>query len=252
MADKLMMVLGFLCIGYFAGIAAYAGLSSKFPFLWAAAGVFFIAAGVLMHKRVQIPVGIRAAGIAAGGILLLFFIIIEASIVRSMKQKPDNNLDYIIVLGAQVKGETPSLSLKYRIQEAQKYLEENPDTKAILSGGKGTGENITEAECMYRELLEAGIEKQRLYKEEASINTNQNILFSREIIQENCAGGEERNLKIGIVTSSFHVLRGVLLAGKNMPGEIQGIPAKSNLFLLPNYMVREFMGLMKDKLAGNY
>ena len=42
-----------------------------------------------------------------------------------------------------------SLTLKYRVDKAYKYLQKNQETKAILSGGKGRGENISEAEANY-------------------------------------------------------------------------------------------------------
>ncbi|MFQ7553322.1 MAG: hypothetical protein ACLRMZ_27345 [Blautia marasmi] len=37
----LCIILGSLCTFYFIGIAVYAGLSSLFPCIWAAGGVFF-------------------------------------------------------------------------------------------------------------------------------------------------------------------------------------------------------------------
>lgn len=250
MAEKVMMLLGILSIGYFAVIAAYAGLSSKFPFIWLAAGTGFLAAAFLIHKSVQIPTGIRMTGAAVVGIFLMVFLYTEFLIVGAMFQKPDKNLDYLIVLGAQVKGDYPSQSLRYRIEEAQKYLENNPGTKAVLSGGKGPGEKISEAECMYRELVKNGMDESRLIKEDKSTNTNENIMFSRELLKKNDSGFTS-GLKIGIVTNSFHVFRGTAIAEKKIEGEIQGIPAKSNPFLLVNYLVREFLGVIKDKAAGN-
>ena len=67
------------------------------------------------------------------------------------------------------------------MERAGEYLEENPETKAVLSGGKGTGEDITEAEAMYRYLEKKGISPERLLKEEHSTNTSENLKFSLEI-----------------------------------------------------------------------
>lgn len=250
MAEKIMLLMGFICIGYFAGIAAYAGLSSKFPFIWLAAGLAFFAAAILIHKRIQIPAVIKTAGIVAFLAAAVVFISVECLIVGAMFKQPDKNLDYILVLGAQVKGNRPSLSLKYRIDAAEEYLEKNPDTKAVLSGGKGQGEEISEAECMYRELVKVGLDKKRLLKEEKSTSTNENIVFSKEILEKESADRTD-SLKIGVVTNSFHVFRGTAIARHRMEGEIQGIPAKSNAFLQANYLVREFLGVLKDRTAGN-
>lgn len=249
MAEKALMIFGVLCTGYFVGIAAYAGLSSKFPFIWAVAGFFCFALAFLIHRKVQIPAGIKIAGLVLFVILLVLFVTVESFIIRAMVREPSGNLDYLIVLGAQVKGDVPSLSLKYRIDEACEYLKENPDTRAILSGGQGVGENISEAECMRQELLKMGIEEKRLIKEDYSTNTGENIDFSYEILKKLEEKTEE--LKVGIVTNDFHVYRGTMIAKKKMDSQIQGLPARSNAFLQVNYLVREFLGVVKDKMINN-
>ena len=83
------------------------------------------------------------------------------------------NLDYIIVLGAHVDGTRMTLALLERARRALLYLEENPGTKAVLSGGKGDGENISEAEAMYRYLTGHGINGDRLMREEESTSTKE-------------------------------------------------------------------------------
>ena len=170
----------------------------------------------------------------------------------AMLQKPEQGLDYIVVLGAQVKGNRPSLALSHRIWEAAEYLEENPETKAILSGGKGTGEDISEAQCMRQELEKLGISEERLIEENKSTSTQENIAYSYALLQvDSRKETEQKEIKIGIVTNNFHIYRGTAIARKKMNCQIQGIPAKSNRFLQMNYLVREFFGVVKDKLVGN-
>lgn len=82
--------------------------------------------------------------------------------------KARENLDYIIVLGAHVDGTRMTLALLERTRRALLYLEENPGTRAVLSGGMGDGERISEAEAMYRYLTEHGIDGGRLIREERS------------------------------------------------------------------------------------
>ena len=96
--------------------------------------------------------------------------------------KPRSDLDYIIVLGAHVNGTKLTLALLERVRRALLYLEENPGTKAVLSGGRGDGEQISEAEAMYRYLTEHGIAAERLIKEEQSTNTKENLDFSLRLI----------------------------------------------------------------------
>lgn len=244
MTEKIMIVLGLLSLGYFAGIVAYAGWSSKFPVFWAVLGFCFLAAAWAIHRNIQFPLGIKILGLAGIGSGLALFLVVEVLIVGAMLQKPEPGLDYVVVLGAQVKGSSPSQSLLYRIQEAAEYLKENPETKAILSGGKGTGEDISEAQCMKQELEKLGISGERLIEENRSTSTQENIAYSYELMEKECK-------KVGIVTNDFHIYRGTAIAKKKMDCQVYGIPAKSNGFLQLNYMVREFFGIVKDKIRGN-
>ena len=57
--------------------------------------------------------------------------------------KVPSDLDYLIVLGAHVDGTRLTLALLERTRRALQYLKDNPRTRAVLSGGKGTGEQIS-------------------------------------------------------------------------------------------------------------
>lgn len=83
-------------------------------------------------------------------IVVLLFIIVSYS-----EEKPEKGLDYLIVLGSQVKPDGPSRVLKYRLDRAEKYLKENPSTICIVSGGRGTNELQSEASAMKQYLVEA-------------------------------------------------------------------------------------------------
>ena len=97
---------------------------------------------------------------------------------------------------------------------------------------------------MYAYLVEKGIGADRLILEDSSRNTVQNIKNSRELIPD----GIEN---IGIVTSNFHVFRGVRLAKANGFSEGGRHHTPSGVYFLPNNMLREFFGVMKDWLFGN-
>ena len=70
-----------------------------------------------------------------------------------MNVKPVKNLDYIIVLGAQVKESGPSVILRYRLDRTVSYLKENDNTLVIVSGGQGANEKATEASVMKEYLV---------------------------------------------------------------------------------------------------
>ena len=151
---------------------------------------------------------------------------------------------------AQVNGTKLSNSLKLRLERAKEYLDENPETIAVVSGRKGSGEEISEAEAMYEYLVSQGIDETRLIKEDRSTNTNENLKYSLALLEEK-SNKKPEDLRIGIVTNGFHVFRGTSIGKKMGCRQIEGVPAKSNKFLQLNYLVRECLGIWKDKLVGN-
>lgn len=158
--------------------------------------------------------------------------------------KVRKNLDYIIVLGAHVDGTTPTLALLERIRRALEYLEENPGTKAVLSGGKGEGEQVSEAQAMYTYLTEHGIDGARLFLEECSTNTKENLQFSLNLLGD-------KKYSVGVVTNNFHVFRGVAIGRKCGCTDICGIPSRYRSWRLLIYIPREILAIIKDKLVGN-
>ena len=222
-------LLGFISVLYFLGIWRMTGLSSKFPLVWLLIGGGFFLAGSCIYFGIEIPVWFSGLiGIFLGGFLLLL-VFSECLIISAMRQKEVKNLDYIVVLGAQVRGNVPSKSLQYRIDRAEKYLKENKKTKVVLSGGKGEDEGISEAQCMAEELGRKGIAFNRLLLEKKSRNTEQNITFTIPIIQQD-SKKDLKELKIGIVTNGFHIYRGSGIAQKKMQCKVYGIARKFPLF----------------------
>lgn len=247
---EICFLLGMISVFYFLGIWRVTGLSSKFPLIWLFIGGCFFLAGGFFYFEIKLPTVFSILLQLFGAGFLLFFVFTEYCIVSAMRQREVKNLDYIVVLGAQVRGNIPSKSLQYRIDRAEKYLRENENTKAILSGGKGMDEEVSEAQCMFIELCKKGIASNRLFLEEKSKNTEQNIAFTISILQQN-SKKDLKNLKIGIVTNGFHIYRGSAIAQKKMQCKVCGIAAKNSRFLQLNYLLREFFGVVKDRFVGN-
>lgn len=219
---------------------------SRFYLVWAAGGVFLLVLAYLLHSGLwdRIPVTLRrifGAAVLAGAVL---FVIVECCIISRFHDRGRENLDYIIVLGAQMKPAGPSAVLKFRLDAAYDYLTENADTICILSGGQGSNEPCSEAEGMYRYLTDRGIAPERLMMEDRSTDTSENIAYSMALIGR-------RDVSVGIVTNNFHVFRGVRLAKAAGFTDVCGISARSNVYFQLNNMVREFFGIMKDLVCGN-
>lgn len=181
------------------------------------------------------------------GILCVFFALfagVEALLVsQGSRAAPETPVDAVIVLGAGVNGETPSLILQSRIDAAAAYLRAHPGIPAVLSGGQGPGEDIPEAEAMRRALTADGIAEQRLYLETASTSTAENFAFSGEILRQ--AGVDLKTARIAVVTSDFHCFRANLLARREGIAAMD-VPARAPWPLLnANYYIREFFALGK-------
>ena len=152
-------------------------------------------------------------------------------------------MDAVIVLGAGVNGETPSLILWSRITAAAAYLEGHPDVPVVLSGGQGPGEAISEAACMRRELTARGVEEDRLLLEDRSTSTAENFAFSKELLEAH--GIDTDTAVIAVVTSDFHCFRAHLIA-RRAGLTVIDVPAEVDWLLLnANYYIREFFALGK-------
>ena len=173
--------------------------------------------------------------------------ITEAIIIKASFGDPRRHCDYMVVLGAGVRGNVPSLSLQNRIDAAYDYLTEHPDVTAILSGGQGDGENITEAQCMFDHLTAMGIPENRLIMEDQATSTWENLNFSLNLIEERTG---KRPEEIGVLSSEYHLFRASLFADA-CGVEFLGIPAKTTkLSLRINYFMREVAGVWHYLLLG--
>ena len=234
----------FLLLGI--GLRFVPGVRFSSSLCFGLAGVSLVYAGLKLWSG-KSPVGkwckwIFLVGLA-GTILVLGCL--EAVIIRHGEEDLTAlPADAVIVLGAGVNGRTPSLTLRTRIEAAEAYLRRHPEVPAALSGGQGAGEDITEARCMYDELVARGIDPGRLILEERSASTAENIRYSMPLLEaqgfDSCGG------RLAIVTNDFHMLRAQLLVGRVWPVETIGVPAELPWWWLnANYYVREAFALIK-------
>ncbi len=183
-------------------------------------------------------------------VLVVFFAAVAITwsiIARSARGTENPESDYLVVLGAGVNGTVPSRSLRERLDAAQDYLNAHPDAVAIVSGGQGPCEEISEAQCMYDYLTSHGIDPSRVWMEEAATNTLENLRFSLDIIQEKHGS---RPGKIAIVSSEYHLHRAGIFAGW-LDLEAELVPARTELFLLRwNYYLREVFAVWYYSLFG--
>ena len=178
---------------------------------------------------------------------LLVVGITEGIIIAASFGSPKEPVEYVVVLGAKVNPDGPSVSLWDRICAAYTYLDTHPNVTAVLSGGRGTDEPITEAQCMYRELVELGIDPHRLILEEEATSTWENLNFSLNLIEEQTGRRPE---KLGVLSSEYHLFRASLFA-KKCGVEFVGIPAQTSRWgQRINHFLREVAGVWHYLLLG--
>ena len=184
------------------------------------------------------------AGLCLG---ILIFAVTEGIIIKASLGSSENDCKYMVVLGAKVNGTAPSVSLSDRLDATYDYLTEHPQVIAILSGGQGEDEGISEAQCMFEQLTARGIDAQRLWLEEQATSTWENLKFSLNLIEEKTGIRPE---KIGLLSSEYHLFRASLFA-RDCGVEAQGIPARTSWpSIRINYFLREVAGVWHYIILG--
>ena len=185
-------------------------------------------------------------GCLAAGLALLAGL--EVMILdRGQSDRTPLPADAVIVLGAGVNGTEPSLSLRTRLDKALEYLAYWPDIPAVLTGGTGYGEEISEAACMYDYLTARGVDPDRLILEDRAENTAENFALSRPLLE--AAGVDPAADTVAVVTNDFHIARSELIAARQGYGDTVGIPAPLPWpHLTVNYYLREAFALVKTVL----
>ncbi|MDO4982195.1 MAG: YdcF family protein [Eubacteriales bacterium] len=177
----------------------------------------------------------------------MYFCAVEIPIVKHSRGDRDCERKYLIVLGAAVHGDSPSLALEHRLEGAFDYLTAHPDTIAIVTGGRGKGENISEAECMYSYLIDNGISPERIITEDRAVSTVENLKFSFDIIR---SLGDEPNGNVCIVSSAYHLFRAKCLA-ERLGVNLAAVPGNNGypVYML-NCYIREAFGITHMMVFG--
>lgn len=209
--------------------------------------LLYLLIGLFNEKHIAVAKALRLILSIVLGLGIFLFAATEALIIEASYGDADPGSDYVIVLGAKVNGTEPSVSLSDRIDAAYEYLKENPKTVAVLSGGQGEDEGISEAQCMYNKLTARGIDPDRLWLEDRSTSTWENLQFSLDIIEGKTGVRPE---SVGLLSSEYHLFRAGLFA-EACGVEVKGIPAPTSWFSIKiNYFMREVAGVWHYLIFG--
>lgn len=242
----LFVTLGIISILYFVCIELFTGHGTNFYFIWLFIGIILLIWGISWIKGwiKRVPNWIRKGTLLCVILGGACFLLVEGLILSRYFETGKPGLDYIVVLGAQLRESGPSTVLRYRLDKAYEYYLENPDVVVVVSGGQGANEPKPEAEGMAEYLMLKGIPKESILIENKSTSTVENLEYSSNLINEESSS-------VGIISNDFHIFRATKIAEKIGYKDVCGIAAKSYPFLQPQNMLREFFGVVKDFIFGN-
>ena len=175
---------------------------------------------------------------------MIIGVIIAGMIAAKYVPEPDK--DFLIILGCGLnKNGKPTPLLQGRIDRALEFDQYQRKTTGkqltfITSGGQGPDEIVSESSAMKQYLMEHGIPESRIIEEDKSVNTHQNMLFSKEKIMAVNPEG-----KIAFATTNYHVFRSGLHA-RRVKMKALGMGAETKWYFWPNAAVREFVGLLTE------
>ena len=264
-----------LCAAYWVLLLMYSGFLVQQHWIWLVLAAFFFlnAAAAWGYRRglrmtpLWLVTALHTTAFAGMAVMITAGILVASGMTREEVRNPE----FCIVLGASVKEDVSlSPSLKRRLDEAIRFSDRNPATRFVLSGGRGPGEPVTEAEAMGSYLVYNGVPEDRLLLEIQSKNTYENILYSDALISrvltEEKKGrsraakkapegssfiqAEGLPVRVAVLSADYHLFRALHLAKKMTGGEYCGIASKSDPVMFAHFVTRECIAIVKDKFFG--
>ena len=218
-------VAGGLCLVYYLIIIFYSGFRTSFSAFWLLCGlggfaVFGISVLEKSGRDYQNNRGSDDEHLSRARCFRLLLILWQSNCEcgKCVAGKPAKGAEYVIVLGARVKG------------RANTFYDTARRCGCVLFKGKsvsngycvwrpGPGEDMTEAECMAGLMKQYGIHEKRVLQESASRNTFQNIENSLKLCK--------KDKTFVIVTCGFHIYRGRCIAKKAGVASVFGLASRS-------------------------
>lgn len=243
--NKFFLFLGIICILYFI-ILKLLIWSMAFAEFWLVAGLILITMYFLQSKNINLfnyfPPLLRKLIYALLIIGLILFLILEGLIIYNGSLKEQNQSDYIIVLGAGLNGSKLSASLRLRLISAMEFHKSHSNTKIVVSGGQGAGEDISEALAMKNFLVSKGIPENLIIMEDKSTSTYENFSFSKSILEKEYINNKP--IQVTVITNNFHMFRAKLI-GERIGFRVFRYSAPCNITSAVNFYLREAFASVK-------
>ena len=237
------LVCGVAAIAYYFVLWRASRLGLSMSAMWPAIGAVLIACGLLCGSS-AVPRWLRVAWRVALCLGIAFILALECLVISEMRATAPAGMDYLIVLGARVDPDGPSPALNRRLNCVMSILDQHPNATIIATGGQGSDEPMTEAQCIRDELVARGVEPERIVMEDQSASTAENLSNALRLMDSPAASA-------GIITNNYHVWRATHIARKAGFQNAHGIAAIYTGYTKFHYMIREALGITVDFLRGN-
>lgn len=192
-------------------------------------------------------VWVTSAGLALlllGGYAGCVFACFAAYSLAYRAARRPKQADAVVVLGSRViDGRVPPLLAARLDRAVELYVaqrDRGPAPLVVPSGGQGPDESVPEGVAMGEYVLARGVEDAHLLVEDRARNTEQNLLLSRDLVQERRPGG-----RMLVVTNDYHVFRTALLA-RRLGLEAHVVGAPTARYYVPSAYLREFVAVVRE------
>lgn len=208
-------------------VVALALVAWVWRLFWKPLGAFFL--GTLVGKILL--------GVILGGTALVVGVLVFI-LASGYSHQPTEPQEIMIILGAGLRKDTPSLMLQYRLDKAYEYWQENPQVLIVTTGGQGRDETCPEGYAMKKYLVDRGVPADQIISEEKSTSTEENFLFARQLLEQ---AGYSADQPTVVVTNAFHCYRGRQYALKAGFTQVTSLPAGIPFTaILPSYLREVF------------
>lgn len=209
--------------------------------------VSYLLLGLLKSKK---PKAAKILKTVLNTCVILGVIVVSVTlglVLNASRGDRDAQCQYVVVLGAAVRPWGPTLPLQERVTAAYEYMNAHPEVILIVSGGQGSDEPMTEAQCMYDMLVQRGADRSRIWMEDRATSTWENMKFTLELIKEKTGDSPSQ---LGVISNEYHLFRSKLFASR-CGVEPVGIPAHTRwVSLRVNNFLREVAGVWHFILLG--
>lgn len=247
---KTSLIVGVMFLAYYIFLLTIGGYSI-INLIFLCAGILFLVIyyfDVKYERRRKINTYLkwRKRVLVSFFIVLSGILLIDATILIFAMNKNLNKTSCLMVLGAGLKGDKVSATLKTRLDGALQFIKNGDGYDFIVvSGGKGNDELISEAEAMRRYLVDNGVPNSKIVLEDESTSTFENFKFSKDVIV-NQTGKYIEDVDVKVFTNSFHTMRSYFLGKRLGYDELSTYGTKTPFYLAPYYYFREILAMGKS------